>query len=101
MVNDVEKIGWGAADNGDAEIPHEHDLAICIATGDRNDGCSECFRSIVDSEAAREKPVSVGVLDNVSPADPCTGKGALNDVLPHIDVVLSVGHDNGFAGGAA
>ena len=34
-VNQVQKIAGCATDDGDAEILHEHDLAVGVAAGDR------------------------------------------------------------------
>jgi hypothetical protein len=52
-VNDVQEITGRAADDRDAEILHEHDLAVGVAAGDGDDAGAERLRAVMQRPGHR------------------------------------------------
>ncbi len=61
----------------------------------------EGFSAVMSAQAAGEQAVAVGVLDNVTLVQTARGEAAQHGIGPVVEVLLGVGDDNGFAGGAA
>ena len=101
LIDEVEKIAGGAADGGDAEIFHHHELALGVAAGDGDDGGAQRFRAVVGAQPAGEQAVTVGVLDDVAVVQAARGKAADHDIRPDLHIFLRISHHDGFAGGAA
>ena len=94
----MDEVRGRAADGGDAEVLHDHDLAFSIAAGDGDHGGAEGFRAVVRAQAAGEQAVPERVLDDIARVHATGGEGALHDVGPDIEVVLVVCDDDRLAG---
>jgi hypothetical protein len=101
LINQVEEIAGRAANGSDAKVFHDHQLALGVASGNRDDRSAERFGSVMRSEPAREQAVAVSVLDDVAFVQAAGGEAAQHDIGPDLDVLLRVGHDDGLAGGPA
>ncbi len=97
----VQKVTGGAADGRDAEVAHDHDLAVGVAAGDGNHRRAQPFGPVMRAQAAGEQPVAVSVLNDVAVVQAADGEAAHHHGGPHIDVLLRVGHHDRLAGGAA
>ena len=63
---DVECVGRRRAQDGRAEIPHQHDLPLGAAARHRDDGAAEPLGAVVGAEAAGEEAVTVGIVNDVA-----------------------------------
>ena len=76
LVDEVEEITRGAADRGDLEVLHHHDLPLGVAAGDGNDRRAQRLRAVMRAQPAGEQAVAVGVLDDVPAMQPAGGETA-------------------------
>ena len=86
-VAEVEGEAGRAAEDGGAEVLHEHELALGVAARDGDDGGAEELGPVVGAQAAGEEAVAVGDLDDVVVGGARPGQGAGHDLGPHVDVV--------------
>jgi len=82
------------------EILHDHDLALGVATGDRNNRCPELFCTVVGAETAGKQAVTVGVVDDIPSVHPCGYQGTGHQLTPGFDVRAGIAHHCRFAGGS-
>ena len=100
LVEDVQKVGRRARDRRDAEVLHQHDLAVGVAAGDREDGAAVGLGAVVQPQAAGEEAVAVGDLDDVVRRHAAHREAAHHAVLPDLDVVPGVRDADRLAGRA-
>ena len=65
-----------------------------------NDRRAERLRAVMRAQPAGEQAVAVGVLNDVARVQAARREAAHHHVCPHANVLLGVGDDDGFAGGA-
>ena len=100
-VDEVEKVGGGAADSGHAEILHHHDLPVGVAAGDGNHSRADALGAIVRAQPTGEESVAVCVLHDVAFVQAAGRQAAHHDRGPNIHVLLGVRDHDGLAGGPA
>ena len=95
-----EAVGRRAAKDRGPEVAQQHGLPPRAAARDRNRGRAQALGPVMRAEAASEKPVAVGHVDDVAARGPGCGKGTGHHRGPVADVALGVAGDGGFARGA-
>ena len=99
-LGNVEGIGRRCADNFCAEIADQHDLPFGAAAGNRH-GCeAEPLGAVVESQAARKQPVSIGVVKNIAGLRTHAGEGPGHEVRPAVEIAAGVADDGRLPGGA-
>ncbi len=96
-----QRIGGGAGQHRRAEILHDHDLALGVAAGDRNDRGSQSFGAVMGTQAAGKQAVAVGVVDDVTLVGAGRNKRARHQLGPDVDILLGIADHGRFAGRAA
>ena len=96
----MESVGWRADQHRAAEVLHYLDLALCIASGNWDHSRADSLSAVMNSQAAGEHAVTVGVLDDVSLACPSTGDGPGHDFGPDVYVVARIPDYLGLSGRA-
>ena len=96
-LDQVDEVAGRAADGGDVEVLHDHDLPVGVAAGDRDDRRAERLRAVMRAEAAGEQAVAVRVLDDVAGMQPAGGETAHHHARPDVHVLLRVGDDDRLA----
>ncbi len=90
----VQEVARRAADRGNAEVLHDHELALGVAAADRDHGRAQSLGAVVRPQAAGEEAVAVGVLDDVAAMEPARGEGPDHDLRPDVQIGLRVrNHD--------
>ena len=98
-VVEVDQVGRGARDGGDAEVLDELDLPLGVAGAGGQDGRPDLLAAVVGAEAAGEQAVAVGDLEDVPGSDADGGHGAGEGLGPVVQVVLGVSDQRGLPGG--
>ena len=91
LVHDAKEVARRAGDGVDAQIAHQHDLALSVASACRQHRAAHSFAAVVQTEAAREESVAVADLQHVAGADAVHREAAHRAVLPHGHVAERVG----------
>ena len=94
MFDQVHKIAWRATYSGNAKIAQYNNLPLGISAGNGNYRGSQGLGAIVQTKAAGEKPVPIGVLQYIALVQAVARQTANNSVAPHAQVVLRVSHND-------
>ena len=97
---EVEEVARRAADDGDAEVLHEHDLLFGVAGAGRQHRAAELLRAVVGAEAAGEESVAVGDLHHVVAGDAVHGHAPGDALGPDRYVAGGLRDADRLAGGA-
>ena len=100
FVDDVQEVARRARDRGDAEVLHQHQLAVGVAAGDGQHRAAVGLGAVVQHEAAGEEAVAVGDLHDVVRRHAGHREAAHHAVRPDGDVVRRVRDADRLAGGA-
>src|SRR5262249_48845729 len=98
---DVQRVGDGRVERGDAEVAKHHRLAGRVAGRGWDDHRADPGGGVVDAEAAGEQAVAGRVLEDVVLGDAAGHQSSAAHVSPEIEVDPGVRHDGRLAGGAA
>ncbi len=95
-----ETVRRGTGENRRAEVLHDHQLLAGVAAAHRDDRGPDALGTIVGAEPAGEKPVTVGVVDDVALVGAGCGEGTGHRFGPVFDVAPGVADHRRLAGRA-
>ena len=75
-------------------------LALGGTARDRHHGAAEPLRPVMDAEAAREQPITVGVMNDIARQRTCAGKRARHEIGPAFEIFPGIADHGRFAGRA-
>ena len=100
-LHHVDEVGGRAADRGDVEVLDHHAQLLGVAAAHRDDRGADFLHALVGTHAAGEEAVTVANHRDVLVGTAAHQEAAGSRLAPDVQVILSIGHHNRLAGGAA
>ena len=99
LLGQVEGVGGCATDARGCKVLQQHDLFLGLASGHGRDHHPQFLAAVVQSQAAGEEPVTIGVVQAVPRAHAGGCEAARHQLTPGTYIPPGVADYGGFAGG--